>query len=389
MSQHMTSQSRKVLARANEAAKSLNHSYVGTEHILLGLLEQGSSSVAEVLNMFGVDAARARTEIENAVQPGLEPVSSRILPLTPRAKRALQNAGQEALYMNERCVHPEHLLLGLVEEREGVAGQVLRTLGIAPEALRAEVFRIRLAQSKIVERTVRPVRASTARKRKMREELLAHLTAIYDQEQARCQDPNAAHIAAAQRFGDPAELSRELDAALPYHERISHFVERFFAYRAPESATHYSLRMAIHTFVMLAVILGLVTVGVYLGFGWIETVQTMARVLAAIVLLTPPAQFVAWWAYIKMRDAMWGAFGSRKSIARVLVLDILIGLISAVYIMAIAVVSSMDFGAATVAIGLCGLVHVMCSLACIVIAYLSGPTEIRDTIWALLDLEEA
>ena len=248
---------------------------------------------------------------------------------------------------------------------------------------------MRLMQMKIVERAVRPVRAGTPCKRKMREELLAHLAAIYDQEQARLHDPAAALEAAAQRFGKPADLSAELELALPAHERINHFVERFVGYRAPESAARFSLRMAIHTFVLLAVILGLVTIGVFLGFGWIESVQSMARVFAAIVLLTPPAQFIVWLSYIKMRDALWGAFGSRRSYARVLVYDVLIACVGAVYMIAVRAVARWDFDVAMNAVGSWGIVPLTCALACIVIAYLSGPTEIRDTHWALLDLETA
>jgi hypothetical protein len=129
--------------------------------------------------------------------------------------------------------------------------------------------------------------------------------------------------------------------------------------------------------------------GVFLGYGWIEDVRTLARVFAAIVLLTPPAQFVAWLSYIKMRDAMWGAFGSRRSVARVILYDVYIGFVFALYIMAVAAVSRWDLTEALNAISLCGLVHLLCALACIIIAYVSGPTEIRDAHWALLDLETA
>jgi hypothetical protein len=266
---------------------------------------------------------------------------------------------------------------------------VLRKLGVALETLKAEVFKVRLAQSKIVERIVRPLRAGTTYKRTLREELLSHLMAIYDQEYASRHDPAIAMEAAAIRFGKPAEITVELESALPRRERINHFVERYFAYRAPESAAHFSLRMAWHTFVALAAILGLVMLGVFLGYGWIEDVRTLARVFAAIVLLTPPAQFVAWLSYIKMRDAMWGAFGSRRSVARVILYDVYIGFVFALYIMAVAAVSRWDLTEALNAISLCGLVHLLCALACIIIAYVSGPTEIRDAHWALLDLETA
>lgn len=198
--------------------------------------------------------------------------------------------------VNEKCIAPEHLLLGLVREETGVACQVLLNLGVRPNELRAEVLKIRLAQMQIVERTVRPVHGSTTRKRKIREELLAHLSAIYDQELARLHNPPAALKVAAERFGDSRELAQELEAALPYHERLSYFIEkpflRWFAWRAPESVAKYSLRQAVVTFCILAIVFTMLAAGMVLRYGWIEDVRRLVGVLTSILVITPPAQFV-------------------------------------------------------------------------------------------------
>ncbi len=148
------------------------------------------------------------------------------LPLTPRAQRVIEIARQEATNLNQREVGTEHLMVALMLEPSGVAGQALRNLGLKLHLVAPEVLKIRIAQMKIVERAVRPVQASTARKRKMREELLAHLTEIFEEELASTRNPAAALDAAAKRFGDPSELAGELSSALPWMERVG------FHYRA-------------------------------------------------------------------------------------------------------------------------------------------------------------
>jgi hypothetical protein len=384
----LTSQTRKILGLANEAARSFNHAYVGTEHVLLALVEDGPQVIGELLATFGIDGDKVRTEVEKLVSRGGSPVTSPTLPLTPRAQRAIECAHDEARFMDEPCVGPEQLFLGLMSESTGVACQVLLNLGINPSELRKEVFRVRLAQMKVVERAVRPARVSTLRKRKIREELLAHLSAIYDQEYAVLNDSNAALAAAAKRFGDEAELTRELEHALPWHERLSYLTERFVAYRAPESAARFSFRMAVHTFLVLFTILSVVAFSVFLSFGWIENVKTLARVMAALVVLTPPAQFIVWLTYIKMRDAMWGVFGSRKSMTRALLLDLVIAATMITYILAVAAAAGVGLTSLTAGNPWIWFAAVFAIMA-LALARLSGPAEIRDTLWALLDVESA
>src|SRR6478672_11130011 len=327
MTHPLTSQSRKILALANDAARSFNHAYVGTEHILLGLIEERSARMSEVLETLGIDAGQIRAEIEKLVKRGDEPVTLRTLPLTPRAGRVLEIAHDEARLMDEKCIHPEHLFLGLMNDPSGVACQVLRNLGIDPATLRKEVFKIRIAQMKIVERAVRPLQASTPRKRKMREELLTHLSAIYDQELVRLRNPTAALAAAAERFGNPDELAEQLQAVLPFYERIDFSIERWFAWRAPESVAKYALRQSVLAFGICATIFPLLFVGIILRYGWFHDVWALIRVLTAVVLLTPAVQFVFTYAWIKMRDSLWGVFGSRKSLVRVFFYDAAIAVV--------------------------------------------------------------
>src|SRR5688500_9893828 len=182
MSLKLSDGARRAFAKADEEARIFNHGYIGTEHLLLGVLAEQRGVASDVLTSSGVDVAAVRGEIEKLVDRGPAPVSAPKLPLTPRSQAAIDFAGDEARAFNDTTVGAEHLLLGLLREPDGVAGQVLRNLGFEPDEIRADVFRVRIRLMKIVERAVRPVRASVGRKRKMREELFAHLTAIYEEE---------------------------------------------------------------------------------------------------------------------------------------------------------------------------------------------------------------
>jgi ClpA/ClpB-like protein len=378
-----------VMHLASDEARALNHEYVGTEHILLALVAEESGVAVEVLSTLGVTASGIRHGVESLVLRGPATVSSRELPLTPRSGQVIEFGREEAREVNQEFVDTEHLLLALLREPDGVAGQVLRSLGVKPDELRAEALKARIALMKIVERTVRPVRASIVWKRKMRDELFAHLSGIYEQEMSRLHDPATALEQAARRFGKPGELTRELESALPAYERFSGLIERWVQYRAPESASRYSLRIAVHTFWLLAGSLSLVTLGVFLRYGWIEAVQTMARVFAAILLLTPPLQFAISLSLIRMRDAMWGAFGSRKSLGRVFVYFLVIAAVAELYLMGVAAVARLDLGAGLEAARLGGVIGLISAAAFVAIAYATGPASIRDTKWALLDIETA
>ena len=250
-----TDQARTILALAEHEARQINHEYIGTEHILLALVDENSGIAADVLQFAWRRGKQVRREVENLVQRGSTRSRSRCcrLPRGP-SKRSSLPAKKRGTGRKSRLAW--NICFG-ADARAGRRGGTGAAKSRAEtERGRAGGTQIRILQMKIVERAVRPVRAGTPCKRKIREELLAHLTEIYDEELARLHDPAAAIDAAARRFGDPAELSRELEAALPFHERISHFVERWFAWRAPEIGGPLLAATGPSIVLLLAIVLG-------------------------------------------------------------------------------------------------------------------------------------
>ena len=140
MFERFTERARKVMALANQEAQRFNHEYIGTEHILLGLIKEGSGVGANVLRNLGVDLPKVRMEIEKLVKPGPDMVTMGKLPQTPRAKKVVEYAIEEARNLSHNYVGTEHLLLGLLREHDGVAAQVLMNLGLKLEEVRAEVL---------------------------------------------------------------------------------------------------------------------------------------------------------------------------------------------------------------------------------------------------------
>src|SRR5262249_55490539 len=135
-----TDRARKVMQLANQEARHLNHEYIGTEHILLGLVKEGSAVAANVLKNLDIDLRKIRLEVEKIVQSGPDMVTMGKLPQTPRAKKVIEYSIEEARNLNHNYVGTEHLLLGLLREREGVAAQVLMNLGLKLEDVRQEVL---------------------------------------------------------------------------------------------------------------------------------------------------------------------------------------------------------------------------------------------------------
>ncbi len=132
---------RRTLALAPEEARHFNHAFVGTEHILLGLLRSESTSLSNVMRKLGVSSAAVRLGIEQIVTAGSGAEVSTTLPFTARARRALLLASQEATKLNERQVRAEHVFLGLLREGGGVAARVLKKLGVRTESARAEILK--------------------------------------------------------------------------------------------------------------------------------------------------------------------------------------------------------------------------------------------------------
>jgi len=140
-----TERARRVLALAQEEAQRFNHNYIGTEHLLLGLVREGEGVAAKVLANLGVELNKVRSAVEFIIGRGDRPVSGEI-GLTPRAKKVIELAVDEARRLGHHYIGTEHLLLGLVREGEGIAAGVLESLGVSLEKVRTEVTRI-LAQS--------------------------------------------------------------------------------------------------------------------------------------------------------------------------------------------------------------------------------------------------
>ncbi len=142
MYERFTDRARKVMQLANQEAQRFNHEYIGTEHILLGLVKEGSGVAANVLKNLDVDLRKIRNEVEKIVQPGPDIVTMGKLPQTPRAKKVIEYSMEEARNLNHNYVGTEHILLGLLREQEGVAAQVLMNLGLKLEDVREEVLNL-------------------------------------------------------------------------------------------------------------------------------------------------------------------------------------------------------------------------------------------------------
>ena len=142
MFDRFTDRARKVMGLARQEAQRFNHEYIGTEHILLGLVQEESGVAANVLKNMDVDLKKIRIEVEKLVQSGGATVTMGQLPFTPRAKKVLEYALEEASQLGHNYIGTEHLLLGLLRESDGVAAQVLLNLGLKLEEVREEVLEL-------------------------------------------------------------------------------------------------------------------------------------------------------------------------------------------------------------------------------------------------------
>ncbi|MCK5451026.1 MAG: AAA family ATPase, partial [Candidatus Omnitrophica bacterium] len=137
-----TERARKVILLAKEEAKRFNHEYIGTEHVLLGLIKEGEGVAAAVLTSLGLETENIRIEIEKLVQPGPDKVNEGDIPFTPRAKKVIELAMDEARSLGHNYIGTEHLLLGLIREGDGVASQVLVNMGLDLKIVREEVLNL-------------------------------------------------------------------------------------------------------------------------------------------------------------------------------------------------------------------------------------------------------
>ncbi len=142
MNYNFTDRVRKVLAMAREEAIRLQHDYVGTEHILMGLIREGEGVAAAVLMNLNVDLDQVQERTEEQVRKGKAGATMGELPYTSRAKKVLEFAVAEARELNHSYVGTEHLLLGLLREEKGVAAQVLESLGVGLDRAREQTLKL-------------------------------------------------------------------------------------------------------------------------------------------------------------------------------------------------------------------------------------------------------
>src|SRR5918994_1070382 len=141
MFERFTERARQVVVLAQEEARTLKHNYIGTEHILLGLLREEEGLAARVLESLDITVERVRAQVVRIVGSG-EEVTSGQIPFTPRAKKGLELALREALSLGHNYIGTEHILLGLVRENEGVAARILLDFDADSEKIRNEVIRM-------------------------------------------------------------------------------------------------------------------------------------------------------------------------------------------------------------------------------------------------------
>jgi ATP-dependent Clp protease ATP-binding subunit ClpC len=136
-----TDRARRVVVLAQEEARMLNHNYIGTEHILLGLIHEGEGVAAKALESLGISLEAVRQQVEEIIGQGQQAPSGHI-PFTPRAKKVLELSLREALQLGHNYIGTEHILLGLIREGEGVAAQVLVKLGADLNRVRQQVIQL-------------------------------------------------------------------------------------------------------------------------------------------------------------------------------------------------------------------------------------------------------
>jgi ATP-dependent Clp protease ATP-binding subunit ClpC len=139
--ERFTDRARRVVVFAQEEARLLNHNYIGTEHLLLGLLREGDGVAAKALESLGISLDEVRGQVENIIGQGSAAPTGHI-PFTPRAKKVLELSLREALQLSHNYIGTEHILLGLAREGEGVAAQVLVKQGATLDAVRSAVLKL-------------------------------------------------------------------------------------------------------------------------------------------------------------------------------------------------------------------------------------------------------
>jgi ATP-dependent Clp protease ATP-binding subunit ClpC len=140
--ERFTERAKQVVVLAQDEARALSHNYIGTEHILLGLLREEEGLAARVLESLDITVEEVRAQVARIIGPGDEPIVSGQIPFTPRAKKVLELSLREALSLKHNYIGTEHILLGLVRENEGVAARILLDFDADAEKIRNEIMRV-------------------------------------------------------------------------------------------------------------------------------------------------------------------------------------------------------------------------------------------------------
>src|SRR6266700_128231 len=151
MFERFSDRARRVVVLAQEEARMLNHNYIGTEHILLGLIHEGEGVAAKALESLGISLDAVRQQVEVIIGQGQQAPSGHI-PFTPRAKKVLELADREARALGHNYIDTEHILLGLIREGDGVAAQVLVKLGPDLDDLAQEIAQVRREKEAAIDR---------------------------------------------------------------------------------------------------------------------------------------------------------------------------------------------------------------------------------------------
>jgi hypothetical protein len=239
-----------------------------------------------------------------------------------------------------------------------------------------------------VERAVRPVQACREHKDRMREELLAHLTELFEEERARLGDPAAALEEAIRRFGAAAELTPQLQGTVCRTERLEFLAERWLTWQAPESAAQYALRLAGQLFLLSMMLSAIVVLVVVLTEGWAPDLWMRLRVGVSFLIVLHTDLFLLALLYARLREAMWGGLAVKRSWLRAAVLMLLLALAVPASGVAYGVIA---LGSWTLSLELLYLWYpfaILIPLAFSLWAWFRGPAEIRHAEWACLDIGE-
>jgi ATP-dependent Clp protease ATP-binding subunit ClpC len=177
MFERFTDRARRVVVLAQEESQRLSHNYIGSEHLLLGLLAEREGVAARALQSLNVTLTAAREQVEEIIGPGQQTPHGHI-PFTPRAKKILELSLREALTMSSQVINTEHLLLGLIDEGDGVGAQILQRLGATAQAVREAVARLITTEPEAAEVTEpgsEPRAVSVTRQVRIRVDALAEV----------------------------------------------------------------------------------------------------------------------------------------------------------------------------------------------------------------------